>query len=90
MQVTDDSVLLLGRQWNIYLHTRELCTLVLFTTTLGIVHFNPGDYFPEHRDIPSLWQRIDVEPISSSIILKLVGYLNILHSIKATSSRSIK
>ena len=37
LQVTGGSVFLLGRQWNIYLHTRELCALVLTTITLGAV-----------------------------------------------------
>jgi len=37
LQVTGGSVFLLGRQWNIYLHTRELCEIVLSTTILGVV-----------------------------------------------------
>jgi hypothetical protein len=55
LQVTGGSVFLLGRRWYVYLYTRELCALVLSTTTLAIVQFIPGVYLSEPCDIPFLW-----------------------------------
>ena len=68
LQVTGGSVFLLGRQWNIYLHTRELCALVLATITLGNVkrHSNSttrqNEIFQELARLslsPRLWKEME-------------------------------
>lgn len=68
LQVTGGSVFLLDRQWNIYLHTRELCALVLSTITLGVIkrHSNSttrqNEIFQELARLspsPRLWKEIE-------------------------------